>query len=147
MGVTRVEGKQVRLPQSPAMLFPLFSDLRNFVNNLPEDKKKEITATQDSILGKVQGFELGVEVEERMPFSYIKLKEYGMSPFHFNIWLNFTPEESGSRFNIVLEAELNMMIKMMIGNKLQEAVDKITEQLEMVLNGNIPQEYAEYFKK
>lgn len=147
MGVTRIEGKHVQLPQSPAMIFPVFSDLRNFAANLPEDKRKDISFSQDFISGKLQGMEMGVIVEERIPFSCIRLKEYGSVPFPFHIDVNFRPEENGGTdFNIVLEAELNMMFKMMIGGKLQESVDKFTEQLGSVLNGNIPEEYKEYFK-
>lgn len=147
MGLTTVDGKKVLLPQSPAMIFPVFSDMRNFYANLPEDKKKDITATADTISGKVQGMELGVSVAERVPFSYIKLTDYGSSPFHFSVWLNFQPADNGGTvFNIHFEAELSMLIKMMIGNKLQEAIDKFTEQLESVMNGKIPAEYEEYLK-
>ena len=36
------------------------------------------------------------------------------------------------------------MVKMMVGGKLQEMVDKVTDQLEQAFNGKIPQEYNGY---
>lgn len=143
--MTRVEGRKAVFPHPPAIVFPMFSDMRNFVANLPEDKKKDISATADYITGKVQGFEMGVEIEERLPFSIIRLKEYGTSPFKFHVNLNFCPNDhGGTDFHLVLEADLNMMMKMMIGGRLKEAVDKFTDVLESVMNGKIPQEYEQY---
>ena len=37
-------------------------------------------------------------------------------------------------FHIELAAELNFMMKMMLGNKLQEMVDSITDQVEKAVN-------------
>ena len=146
--MTTIEGRQAHFPQPPAMIFPIFSDLRNFAANLPEDKKKDIVFDQDSIVGKVQGFELGVKIDERHPFSYIRLIEAGSTPIRFNIWLNFKPSDTGgTHFQIVAEIEMNMMIKMMVGNKLQDAVNQITDQLESVMNGKIPEGYEEYLKQ
>ena len=39
-----------------------------------------------------------------------------------------------SLFNIELEAELSGMFKMMLGGKLQEAVNQLTDRLEAALN-------------
>jgi hypothetical protein len=41
-------------------------------------------------------------------------------------------------FHIKLSAELNFMMKMMIGNKLQEVVDTITDQIEKAASGQMP---------
>ena len=40
-----------------------------------------------------------------------------------------------SLFNLELNAELSGMFKMMLGGKLQEAVDKITDELEKGMGG------------
>ena len=49
----------------PAALFMSFTDMRNFVQMLPEDKKQGVTADFDSLRGSVQGFELGVRITRR----------------------------------------------------------------------------------
>ena len=36
---------------------------------------------------------------------------------------------------MVLHVELNMMMRMMIGGKIQEAMDKMAEQIAAALNG------------
>ena len=39
-------------------------------------------------------------------------------------------------FHIELQTELNFMMKMMLGNKLQEMVDSITDQIEKAVNAS-----------
>ncbi len=46
--------------------------------------------------------------------------------------------EYDTRLRLVLHIELNMMMKMMIGGKLQKAVDQIAEGIANALNGVRP---------
>ena len=50
--MTTIEGRQAHFPQPPAMIFPVFSDLRNFAANLPEDKKKGFLVGTDDYITK-----------------------------------------------------------------------------------------------
>ena len=110
------------------MLYMGFVDMRNFIQFLPEDKKKDITADYDSLKAVVQGFNVGVRITERTPYSKICMKDDG-APFSFGI----------SMFHIELSAELNMMMKMMLGSKLQEALDRIVDALAAVSEGKVPE--------
>ena len=56
---THIVGKTVAIRQPAHILYGAFSDMRNFVERLPEDKKEGIKATQDSIEGTVKGITLG----------------------------------------------------------------------------------------
>jgi hypothetical protein len=47
---------------------------------------------------------------------------------------SISPMESS--FNLELNAELSGMFKMMLGGKLQEVVDKITDELEKGMGGS-----------
>lgn len=99
--------------------------------------KAEVIATADSIRGKMQGFEIGIKIGEKIPFSVVKYESFGPSPIPFRIYVRI--EDAGalqSLFNIEIEAELSGMFKMMLGGKLQEAVDQLTDRLEGALGGS-----------
>ena len=66
--------------------------------------------------------------------------DYG-SPFAFKLGLTFdaTPNPGVTDFSIKLEADLNFMMKMMIGNKLQEGMDKIVDALVAFSEGRMPE--------
>jgi len=137
MGTSNATGRQIRVSRPASELFAIFSDLTNFTRGLPQDQleKASVVASSESIRGKMQGFELGIRIAEKIPFSVVKYESFGPSPVPFRIFVRI--EDGGalqSLFNIELEAELGGMFKMMLGGKLQEAVNQLTDRLEAALN-------------
>ncbi len=127
----------VRRPQ--AELYMAFTDLSGFTRFLPEDKRADVTADYDSISVKVQGVSLGGRVSRREPYSYIEIKGEG-APFDFTVGLHFDPSSAGATdFHIEVDADLNFMMKMMLGGKLQEALDKVVDGLVDVSEGRVPE--------
>ncbi|MFA5849870.1 MAG: hypothetical protein WC833_08300 [Bacteroidales bacterium] len=140
MGVTQVKGRKVVVKQPSDVLFGLFSDLNNFTRNLPDGvlEKSEIKSTSDTLLAKVQGFEMGLKVDERTPFSSIKYVQYGKSPIAFVFKVLLSPvNDAETEFHLELDAELSGIFKMMLGSKLQGAIDKVTDELEKGFSGVI----------
>jgi hypothetical protein len=138
MGNTEVKGKVITIAQPAHMLYTGFSDMRNFVMALPPDKKEGVTATEDTIEGEVKGFKMGIRVVERNPFSSIVYEQFGKSPFPFTISIFFNAVDvAKTEFHIELSAELNFMIKSMLGGKLQEVVDAMTDQLGLAFSGKL----------
>ncbi|MBQ9548106.1 MAG: hypothetical protein IJV01_02975 [Bacteroidales bacterium] len=135
----------VSRPQSA--LYMAFTDLRRFVDLLPEDKRASVTADSDHISATVQGFSIGVRVSRREPWSYMELQDDG-APFHFTVGLHFdpSPEEGKTDFSITLDADLNLMMKMMLGSKLQEGLDKIVDGLVAVSEGRVPEGMPQDFQ-
>ncbi len=114
--------------------------MRNFVKMIPEDKQKDVTADFDTINVTVQGFNVGVKVAERTPYSRIRFKDNG-APFDFDIVMNFDPcsnDPFKTDFHIEITAELNLMMKMMLGGKIQEALDKVVDGLVDISEGRMP---------
>ncbi len=131
--MTKVEGRVVRINRPNQVVYTIFSDLTNFAANLPSDmlERSEVRVTPNTLVGKVQGFELGIEVLQRTPFEKIEYKHYGNSPIEFNIDVNMTyVSPSSCDFQFIVRANIPAMLKFMIVGKLQEAVDKITDQIE-----------------
>ena len=113
--------------KSPAELFMAFTDLRNFKQMVPQDQKIDIEADYDTLKATVQGMSMGVRVSRRLPYSLIELQDNG-APFHFTMTMH-VDDMGGCRtdFSIEVEAEISGMIKMMVGGKVKEALDKIVD--------------------
>lgn len=139
MAETFVKGKEIIIQRPPMMLYSMFADLSRFTMGLPQEYKDKVTADPDSITVDYKGIKLGFVIQERIPFSTISLKDNGESPFPFRFSFHFSGVGIDlSLFHIELTAELNMMMKMMIGGKLQEMVDTITDQIEKAASGQMP---------
>ena len=118
-----------------------FTDMRTFSQMVPQDKlKAEITADYDSLTATVQGFRIGVRVDERQPYRLIRIGS-SESPVEFVAVLHFEPSQIPGRtdFWIDLDANLNFMMKTMLGNKLQQAIDKMVDGLVDASEGRMPQ--------
>lgn len=135
MSNTHVLGEKKTINRPASMVYDAFQDLSRFVDQLPEDKKANVTATPDAIVTKVQGMDLGIEVVERLPYSRIACKQYGNSPFAFNFVMHLEELEAQQcALQLEFEAELPMFIKMMLGNKIKDAVKQFSDQMAAALN-------------
>lgn len=139
--MTKIESKHSVVGRAPYILYMSFTDMRNFVQFLPEDKRKDVTADFDSLSATVQGFNVGVKVEERVPYSRIAFKDNG-APFAFRVTLFFDSHNGAqdeTDFHVEVEAELNFMMKMMLGSKIKEGLDKMADALADIAAGKIPE--------
>ena len=132
--------KKTVVSKAPYELYMAFVDMRNFIQFLPEDKRADVTADYDSIHAVVQGFSIGVRVKDRVPYSRIEFVDDG-APFKIFLTLHFNPSSDPYKtdFEIVLDAELNFMMKTLLGGKLKAALDKVAESLAAVSEGRMPE--------
>lgn len=135
-----IKSKKAIVSKAPYELYMAFVDMRNFLQFVPEDKKEGVTADYDSIHATVQGFNVGVKVVERTPYSKIEFADDG-APFQFRLVMHFDAANDPYRtdFQICLDAELNFMMKTLLGGKLKAALDKVAESLAAVSEGRMPE--------
>ena len=135
-----IKSKRAVVSKAPYELYMLFVDMRNFVQMLPEDKKAGVEADYDSLHASVQGFNIGVKVNDRVPYSKVVYEDDG-APFKFTMALHFDPATDPYKtdFQIVLNADLNFMMKTLLGSKLQEGLDKIVDGLVALSEGRMPE--------
>ena len=138
--MVEISSKKGVVSKAPYELYMTFVDMRNFVQFLPEDKKEGVTADYDTIHAQVQGFNIGVKVVERVPYSRIEYADDG-APFQFRLKLHFDPATDPYKtdFQIVVDAELNFMMKTLLGGKIKEALDKIVDALVAMSEGRMPE--------
>ena len=135
-----IKSKRAVVSKAPYELYMLFTDMRNFVNLLPEDKKEGVEADYDWIHAQVQGFNIGVKVVSRVPYSKIGYADDG-APFKFGLTLHFDPagDPYKTDFQIVVDAELNFMMKTILGGKIKEGLDKVVDALVAMSEGRMPE--------
>ena len=134
------KSKKAVVSKAPYELYMAFVDMRNFIQFLPEEKKADVTADYDSIHASVQGFNIGVRVTDRVPYSRIAFADDG-APFKFVLQMHFNPAADPYKtdFQIELDADLNFMMKTLLGSKIQGALDKVVDSLVDVSEGRVPE--------
>lgn len=120
------------------MIFSAFSDLRNFRQFIPSDSLDKIELDADKVAGNYKGIDLGAQIIERTPFSRVVFKDYKtkLFPFTFSICLDSESDDS-TNFHMEVDAELNPMMKMMVGGQLQKIIDDVTEQIAKASTQNL----------
>ena len=139
--MTDAVSKHGFVSKQPFELYMAFVDMRNFLQMLPEDKKQGVEADYDWITATVQGMKIGVMVKERVPYSKIEIVDNG-APFAFSGSFHFDAVPSDptkTDFYVELHADLNFMMKMLIGGKLKDALDKLVDGLVAVSEGHLPE--------
>lgn len=94
------------------------------------EKLKEVQLTNDSITFPVPMLgAMELHIVDREENRCVKL-ETGASPIEATLWIQVLPVSAGgSKMRVTLKAELNMMMKMMVGKKLEKGVDKMADML------------------
>lgn len=129
----KYESKQHQANASAESMYEILSKFSN-LTPIIADKVEQWSADDDTCSFKVQGMTLKLRMAREEMIAQdgnytIKVVSED-SPLPFAFWLQLkevTPTES--RLRVVADVELTMMIKMVVGSKLQEAVDRIAEQI------------------
>lgn len=122
-------------------LYMTFTDLRNFGSMIPHNEQAEVQADFDTLRATVHGFTIGVRVTDRHPYDRIVVEDID-APFHFMVIFRFeeVAGQSGQTdFSIEVEADLNLMMKMALGKKLQDGLDKMVDALVAISEGRMPE--------
>ncbi|MBO5233543.1 MAG: SRPBCC family protein [Prevotella sp.] len=97
------------------------------------EKLDEVTLTPDRISfpAPMVG-EVALAVVEREENKCIKFQTE-QSPVEANLWIQVLPvTDTTSKMRLTLKADLNPMIKMMIGSKLEKGLDQFADMLAMI---------------
>ena len=116
----------------------IFAAISRFDNLTPAlaDKVEEWQATEDTCSFKAKGFTVRLRMEERIEPRHVKIVgDGGGVPVDFAFWIQLHEVSAcDTRLRLVLHAELNMMMRLMIGGRLQEALDKIAEGIARAMS-------------
>lgn len=138
------EPRLIAHPQE--LVFAKLSNLKNLEQFVSADKIEELKqkgvdtkgfnvedfeATEDYCSFKISPMgNVGIEIVEKEPFKTIKIQGAKSVPFPVTFWVQLVQiDEQSCKMRLTLHADLNMMIKMMVGSYLEKGIEKVAELL------------------
>ncbi len=110
-------------------------------DRIPESEKQKISehienfsADKDSCKFTIRNFgQTGLDIIEREPCKTIKYQADRNSPVPITLWVQLIEKSpNDTRIRLTLHAELSMMMKMMLKNKLDTGINQIAEALTRI---------------
>lgn len=132
--MTEFVSKQVQIHRPEKEVFDTLSDFGHFTP-IVKDRLEEWEATSEACSFKLYGMRMALAIVEKEPYRTIKLTGDNM-PFEFFFWIQLKGmEATETRMRLTVHARLNPVMKMMVGSKLQEGIDKLAEHIAAAFNG------------
>ncbi len=105
--------------------------LEKITSKVPQITISEFVSDRDSCRFKVTGMGLAkIRIVEREPHKTIKVQSEGGLPIGFTFWIQLMPVTAfQTKMRLTLHADMNVMIKMMAGDRLEEGVNQLAETL------------------
>lgn len=127
--------KQHQILRPAEQIYAVISRFDNLTPALA-DRVEEWQATEERCSFKAKGFTVKLRMEERIAPKHVKIVgDEGGVPMDFAFWIQLHKvSDTDTRLRVVLHIDLNMMMRMMIGSKLQGAVDQIAEGITRAMN-------------
>ena len=127
--------KQQQILRPASQIFPLISDF-SLLTPAVADKIEDWHATAERCSFKFKGFTVALRIDEKVENKHIKITgDDGGVPIDFMLWIQLHQvSDYDTRIRLVLHAELNMMMRMMVGNKIQKGLDQAVEGLATAFN-------------
>lgn len=127
--------KQHQILRPAEQIYAVISRFDNLTPALA-DRVEEWQATEERCSFKAKGFTVKLRMEERIAPKHVKIVgDEGGVPMDFAFWIQLHKvSDTNTRLRVVLHIDLNMMMRMMIGSKLQGAVDQIAEGIARAMN-------------
>lgn len=136
MGLEKYTSKQQQILKPAVRIYPFISRF-DLLTPALQDKVDEWSATEDTCSFKVKGFNVALRIVERVENKHIKIAADDQNgvPVDFSFWIQLQEAaDNDTRIRMVLHAELNTMMRMMIGSKIEGGLDKAVEGLAMAFN-------------
>lgn len=132
--MTSFKSDKITINRSPEELFVFLSDFNNFEKLMPE----QVTnwhATKESCSFTIQGMaDLAMKMGQRNEFSVVSYISDGNKPFAFDLNTYFNAvDPDKTETQIILNADLNPVLKMMASRPLQNFVNLLVNKLKEII--------------
>jgi len=117
-----------------------FENLSKYVNEglltkmteqIPQIKISNFESDADSCRFQIAGMGLAeIRIIEREPHKTIKINSSGGMPVGITFWIQLLPISAyETKLRLTLDADMSMMIKMMVNKKLEEGINRLADML------------------
>jgi len=117
-----------------------FENLSKYVNEgllskmteqIPQIKISNFESDTDSCRFQIAGMGLAeIRIIDREPHKTIKISSSGGMPVGIVFWIQLLPvSDYETKLRLTLDADMSMMIKMMVSKKLEEGINRLADVL------------------
>ncbi len=136
LAMSKYESGVKQIPHPQTAVYNTLSDLNNIErikDRIPADQVKDLAFDRDSVSVNVAPVgSIKLRIVDRDEPKCIKF-ETENSPVPFNLWVQLLPvTDTTCKMRVTVKADIPLMLKPLIGNKLQDGVDKIADALAML---------------
>ena len=130
--MSQIKSQIVKITESDEHIYHFISDFTNFEQLMPP-QVQDLKISQDNCSFTIQGMPtIHLTISERMPFSHVKMEaKDGKLPFSLRCALEKI-DDSSCQAQFIFEAELNMMMKMMVEKPLTNFLNLLAEKLREI---------------
>jgi len=130
--MTRIESDKRNIDKSSEVIFNFLSDFNNFETLMP-DKVVDWKSDSDSCSFTISGLaSLGMRITEKTPNTFIKIVDEGKVPFKFDFLVNIADNGNSSEVQLIFDADLNSMLKMVAVKPLRNFLNMLLDELQVV---------------
>jgi ribosome-associated toxin RatA of RatAB toxin-antitoxin module len=127
----KIESKKAIVNTSAEKAFNFISDFNNFKNLLPNDKISDYQSTSESCSFNINGMaNISMRIKSRVPNSKLEVVSEGKNPFNFLLTILLDEKtENTCEAVIIIDADVNPFVKMMIETPLTNFFNMLSEKL------------------
>lgn len=120
-----------------------FENLSKYVNEgllskmteqIPQLQISNFESDADSCRFQISGMgQAEIRIIEREPTKNIKIGSSGSMPVGITFWIQLLPASAyETKLRLTLDADMSMMIKMLVNKKLEEGINRLADMLAML---------------
>jgi len=120
-----------------------FKNLSDYLNSgliekisqkVPQIKITDFRSDRDSCKFNLTGFGVAeIKIVNREPYKTIKVESSGNLPMNLTFWIQLLPVDAyRTKMRLTLHADLNMMVKMVLGSQLDDGINQLADRLAVL---------------
>jgi hypothetical protein len=143
MGINKYVSETKLIDHNQQIVFNYLSNFENLssylnsgliekiTNQIPQIRITDFESDRDTCKFNISGIGLAqIDIVKREPFKTIKVESSGALPLQMTFWIQLLPVSPfQTKMRLTLHANFSMMIKMMVGDKLNEGINQLADTL------------------
>ncbi len=137
---TEIISKTVKITRPATDVYAVLSDFTRLIPQAPAEMQHEFqaSATTDECTIHMKNATMGLRIINREEPKFVKYESTGKMPFAFLLWAQLKEAAPyDTRMRLVLHANLNAFMKVLLKKKLETGIDEVADRLAQAMSGGI----------
>jgi len=129
--MTRIESQKVAVNKSAEEIYNFISNFNNF-NQLMPNSVQDLKTTEDTCAFSLKGMPtIRLKIGDKTPFTHVSMVADG-GQIEFSLNCSLEADGDNCKAQLFFEAELNMMMKMMVEKPLTNFLNILVNRLKEI---------------